>query len=326
MKMRRSNEYKGEEMGKKVLILGGTGFIGINLTYYLLEKSESEITIFGRNCLGNFTDLQNNKRIKIITGIFSPNYNYEELVDGHDVVYHLISTTVPSTSNCNISKEIVDNIESTTVLLDACIKNHVNKIIFISSGGTVYGITKELKISENMSTNPITSYGLQKLAIEKLLYLYEYIYGFDYRVIRLSNPYGPFQKVDGVQGVVSNFVYNALKQNELVVFGDGSVIRDYLYIDDAINAITKIADSKSKDKIYNVGSGQGLSINDIISNIEQVFGYKVRVTYKKGRKVDVPVNILDISRYESEFGKISYVGFQEGIRRTSEFLRRNQEV
>lgn len=308
-------------MENQVLILGGTGFIGINLTYYLLKNTESEITVFGRRQADYPSDLLNHPRVRIVTGIFAPDYEFGQLMKGYDMVYHLISTTVPTTSNQNISKEIVDNIESTSVLLDACVKNHVKKIVFISSGGTVYGITENQKISENMPTDPITSYGLQKLTIEKLLYLYYYMKGLDYRIIRLSNPYGPFQKVNGIQGVISTFIFNVLNDRELIVYGDGSVVRDYLYIDDAIQAIARIAGNDAKKKVYNVGSGHGLSINEIIEGIRLVVGKNIKLSYRQGRKVDVPVNILDVSRYENEFGKLSNTELLEGIQKTASFIQ-----
>ena len=306
---------------KKVLILGGTGFIGINLTLYFLKNFEYEITVFGRNLNYYPLDLQEDSRIKIVKGEFSSSCDFDSLVKEKDIIFHLISTTVPTTSNRNIAKEIAENIESTSVLLEACLKYKVKKVIFLSSGGTVYGITSNRKIFEDMQTNPITSYGLQKLSIEKLFYLYSYIGELDYRIVRLSNPYGPYQKVNGLQGVIVNFIYNLLYNKELLVYGDGSIVRDYLYIDDAICAIMNISGDNVKEKIYNVGSGIGLSINEIIIKIQQILGIEAKVRYVENRKVDVPVNILDISRYEKEFGQVNLTSFRDGILKTTAFIK-----
>lgn len=308
---------------KKILILGGTGFIGINLTLYFLKNSEYEITIFGRNLNNYPLDLQEDSRIKVIKGEFGSKCDFDSLVKGKDIIFHLISTTVPTTSNKNIAKEIAENIESTSILLEACVKYKVKKIVFLSSGGTVYGITDNKKISEDMQTNPITSYGLQKLSIEKLLYLYSYIGELDYRIIRLANPYGPYQKVNGSQGVIATFIYNMLCNKELLVYGDGSIIRDYLYVNDAICAIINIFRDDAKEKIYNVGSGMGLNINEIIVKIQQILGIEVNVRYIENRKVDVPVNILDISRYEKEFGKVNLTSFQDGVLKTAAFIKQH---
>ena len=306
---------------KRILILGGTGFIGINLTYQLLADPENKITVFGRSMEKYPSDLLNHKQIHIVQGDYSVEYDFDSLTKGQEMVFHLISTTVPTTSNKNIAKEITDNIESTSFLLESCVKNHVKKFLFVSSGGTVYGVTENAQINEDTPTDPITSYGMQKLSIEKLLYLYYCIHELDYRIIRLANPYGPYQKVNGVQGVVAAFLYRILKGEEITVYGDGSVIRDYIYIEDAVKAILNISYGDSKYRIYNVGSGCGLSLNGIISSIENLLHVQANVKYISGRKVDVPVNILDVSRYEMEFGTIKNVDFATGLERMVKFMK-----
>ncbi len=305
---------------KNILILGGTGFIGVNLAFRLLEDEENIVTIFGRRLEGCPMELQNHPRVAMAQGNFAAGYDFGTLVQGQEIVFHLISTTVPTTSNRNIAKEITDNIEATSYLLEACAKNMVKKVIFLSSGGTVYGITGHVQIQEDMPTNPITSYGMQKLSIEKLLYLYFCMYGLDYRIIRLSNPYGPYQRATGIQGVVASFLSNVLGQKEVTVYGDGGVVRDYIYIDDAVNAILNISCKDTKHRLYNVGSGIGVSLKEIIHNIEQVCNRKAEIKHIEKRKVDVPVNILDISRYESEFGSCSNMDLTEGLRRTAVFM------
>ena len=155
------------------------------------------------------------------------------------------------------------------------------------------------------------------------MYLYWYIYGLDYRIIRLSNPYGKYQKPNGVQGVVTTFIYEVMHNHNLRVYGDGSVIRDYIYIDDAIAAIQKIVDYQGKYRIFNVGSGKGYSINEIINIIETVVKKKVDIIYDGNRKSDVPTNILDITRYRSCFGEIVNVNLNEGIRRTYQYFKDN---
>lgn len=151
-----------------------------------------------------------------------------------------MSTTVPTTSNQHISQELVSNVIFSANLFEACIRCDVKKVVFVSSGGTVYGKEVDCPLKEKTATNPISSYGVQKITIEKLLYLYRYMYGLDYRIIRLANPYGPYQRPNGVLGAVTTFTYKALKGDEITVYGDGSVVRDFIYIDDAIRAIMKI--------------------------------------------------------------------------------------
>lgn len=307
----------------KTIILGAAGFIGRNLAEKLAKKEEDPITFVDRNgdVLREMKG-QKGSRIQIKEMDLVRQENYDEVLLGQDVVYHLISTTVPTTSNQQIPQEISDNVELTSRLLESCVRCGVKKVVYLSSGGTVYGMNQVCPLREGMETNPINSYGVQKVMNEKLLYLYQYLYGLDYRIIRLSNPFGPYQRPNGILGAVTTFTYKALKGEEIVVYGDGSVVRDYIYIEDAVKAILNIADDEGEDRLYNVGSGIGTSLCQLLKIIEDTLGLPLRVRYVPGRAVDVPVNYLDISRYEMKFGRFDVLSLQEGIRRTADFMMR----
>ena len=221
-----------------------------------------------------------------------------------------------------IATELIANVVMTAKMLDACVKTGVQKVVFISSGGTVYGKEGACPLKEDMLTNPISSYGIQKITIEKLLYLYNYLHGLDYRIVRLANPYGPYQRPNGVLGAITTFTYKAINGDEIIVYGDGTVVRDFIYIDDAIRAIVNIAEGESEHKTFNVGCGYGTSIREVLEAIEKALGVEMNVRYVEGRKVDVPVNYLDISRYEQVYGEITRVSLQDGVVRTAEFLKR----
>lgn len=307
-----------------IVLLGGAGFIGINLVKRLACDTANKITVVDVNELF-FENIKkmNYSNVVFVESSFDTTTDYDKLLSGADVVYHMFSTTVPTTSNQHIAEELNANIVVTSCLLEACVRQAIGRIVFISSGGTVYGKATACPLKEDTLTYPISSYGLQKITIEKLLYLYEYMHGLDYRVIRLANPYGPYQRPNGVLGAVTTFTYKALKGEELVLYGDGSVVRDFIYIDDAIRAICNITKDGVKHKIYNVGSGQGTSIRQVVDNIEAALDIKVNVNYLPSRKADVPVNYLDISRYESEFGELKPVSLIEGIRKTAQFMKDN---
>lgn len=306
-----------------IAILGAAGFIGTNLALELSKNENNHLTLVDRNAekLSRLKELCIG-RTKLLPGNLVLQSDFDEALKGQDVIYHLISTTVPTTSNRHVSKEIKDNVEFMSELLEACVRCHVGKVVFLSSGGTVYGINSPCPLKEEMETCPINSYGMQKVMNEKLLYLYRYLHGLDYRIVRLANPFGPYQKPNGVQGAVAAFTYKALKKEEINVYGDGTVIRDYLYIDDAVRAIVNIADSKETEKIYNVGSGEGTSINELLKVIEKVLKRELHINYQSGRKVDVPANYLNISRYENTFGRLISVPLDEGIRRTACFMKK----
>lgn len=305
-----------------ILILGAAGFIGTNLTVKFAEDKKNKITVVDKQ-YAYFVDLlnMNLKNVEIVQSSLDEKMDFS-ILDGQDIVFHLVSTNVPTNSNCHISKDIQENVLYSAVLFEECVKYNVKKVIFFSSGGTVYGKEVQCPLSEDTRTNPISSYGLQKLTIEKLLYLYHHIYGLDYRIIRLSNPYGPYQRPNGILGAVTTFTYNALKNQPITVYGDGSVIRDFIYIDDAINAIFNVVTGNQKYKTFNIGSGVGISINQLLASIENVLNIKLNVQYEAGRSVDVPVNYLDIGRYEECYGKLQTISLEEGIERTSEFMKR----
>lgn len=311
----------------KIILLGAAGFIGTNLVIELAKNSENEITVVDRN-KQYFKTLQdmNLPSLNIIQSDLTMDSDYEKLVEGEDLVYHLVSTTVPTTSNQAIAEELKGNVVLSANLFEACVHQGVKKVVFLSSGGTVYGKESMCPLNEKTPTNPITSYGIQKVTIEKLLYLYNYMYGLDYRIIRLTNPYGPYQRPNGVLGAVTTFTYKALKSEEIQVYGDGSVVRDFIYIDDAVRGIQNIVNGTDRHHTFNLGCGYGTSIKQVLETIEKALNLKLNVRYTEARKVDVPVNYLDIRRYESAFGSLNPISLEEGIKRTSEFMRKQFDI
>ena len=311
----------------KILLLGAAGFIGTNLTIELAKKTEDEITLVDRS-KAFFKPIvsMDLKNVHILEADLTVDMDFDSILKDQEVVYHLVSTTVPTTSNQHISQELVSNVIFSANLFEACIRCGVKKVVFVSSGGTVYGKEVDCPLKEKTATNPISSYGVQKITIEKLLYLYRYMYGLDYRIIRLANPYGPYQRPNVVLGAVTTFTYKALKGDEITVYGDGSVVRDFIYIDDAIRAIMKIVNGENKHRTFNLGCGYGTSIKQVLETIEKALGIKLNVSYLEGRKVDVPVNYLDISRYEKYYGALNPISLEDGIRKTADFMKKEYGI
>ena len=313
-------KIRGKRMN--ILILGAAGFIGTNLTIKLAENNDNQITLVDRS-KSYFSNIEKFNFSNVIIKESSLDVDMDfSILEEQDTVYHLVSTNVPTTSNQHISQDIQANVLFSSNLFDACVRNGVKKAVFISSGGTVYGKEAKCPLPENTPTNPISSYGVQKITIEKLLYLYNYMYGLDYRIIRLANPYGPYQRPNGVLGAVTTFTYKALKGEELQVYGDGSVVRDFIYIDDAVRGILNIVEGENKHHTFNLGCGYGTSIKEVVETVRKVVGADSEVIYKEGRAVDVPVNYLDISRYEKYYGRLNPIGLEDGVRRTAEFMKR----
>lgn len=305
-----------------ILLVGASGFIGTNLTIQLAKNKNNNILLVDSNrSFFGVIDNMNYPNVIIEEAAFDLDTNFDILTRNQDVVYHLATTTLPAISNQQIPQELIANVVVTSKLLEACVRNKVHMVVFISSGGTVYGKEVACPLKENTPTNPISSYGVQKVTIEKLLYLYQYAYGLDYRIVRLANPYGPYQRPNGILGAVTTFTYKALMNEQITVYGDGSAIRDFIYIDDAVRAIINIANSENNHRTFNLGSGYGTSINEVLDSIQTVLNLKPNIVYKQGRKVDVPINYLDISRYEEAYGALRPIPLNEGIWRTAEFMR-----
>lgn len=302
------------------LLLGGGGFIGSNLCYGLLEAGH-KVSVFEKECRNklNLVDIANH--ISWIEGDFLNPEHLKTAVKGVDIVFHLISTTLPQSSNESPAYDVTSNVVPTLHLLDAARMYDVQKVIFFSSGGTVYGIPQTIPIPENHPTQPICAYGIHKLMIEKYLALYYKLYNLDYSILRVSNPYGERQRPTGSQGAITVFTYKALMGLPIEIWGDGSVERDYIYIYDVVRAAIKLMSLRTDHKILNIGSGKGVTLNDLIRIIETTLELRPDVRYMSARKFDVPVNILDTSRVREVLGWVPEIDLSTGVRKTASYLR-----
>ncbi len=309
------------------LVLGGGGFIGLNLCEALLANGH-KVRVFERPRLKiagtaeNPAEKKTLSALEWIEGDFANPADVGSAVAGCDVIFHLIGTTLPKSSNDNPSYDIESNVISTLGLLDIARVHKVKKIVFISSGGTVYGIPKEIPIPETHPTDPVCSYGIAKLTIEKYLHLYQYLYGLDYCVLRVANPFGERQRTASVQGAVAVFLHQALNNETIEIWGNGSVVRDYVYIKDVVDAFLKAMDHTGSPRTFNIGSGRGHSLNELLETIESLLGHAVNRIYKEGRPLDVPRNVLDISRAKESLNWQPRTSFQEGLMKTMEWMRK----
>ena len=286
----------------KCLLLGGSGFIGSNLALAL--SSSHEVTVTG---LSRDYDV---KGVNYLQLDFTNCNDFTDIIRDYDMIIHLISTIIPSDDLSNINKEISDNVFPTTILLENASKLH-KSVIFISSGGTIYG-EGDCPISEDSPTNPICNYGVSKLMIEKYLFLYHHFYGLDYRIVRLSNPYSEKVFHGRKQGVIPIIIDNFICGKPINIWGDGQ-IRDYIYIDDVVSAIRAIMEYDGEVRAFNVGSGVGYSIEDIISIVKQHLQYEPIRKFFPSRKCDVTQNVLDINLIKQEIGWEPQIGLSAGI-------------
>lgn len=298
---------------KKISILGANGFIGSNTFNYLNQKGY-DVTGFDLLEPSSFIS---EKNCNWIIGNFLNQTELEKAIIAQDIVCHFISTTFPGNSS-DIIFDVESNVIGTLKVLDFCVKNKVKKVIFLSSGGTVYGETEKELISEDHPTNPINSYGITKLTIEKYLALYYKIYGLDYSILRVSNPFGLNQHNIGKQGFIGTLKYKIEKNELLEIWGDGTVIRDYIYVDDVVTAIEKSISIDHKSKIFNIGSGIGYSLNQIIEITEKIIGKEIKRLYSENRKIDVKKNALNITLAKTILKWEPEINLQQGLEKIFE--------
>lgn len=299
------------------LVLGGCGFIGSHLVDALLVAG-CKVRVYDRSPeiyrqpvadvdyrFGEFSD------VSLLTAA----------LEGVDVVYHLISTTVPATSNLDPVRDVQGNLINTLQLLQLMVEKGNNKIVYLSSGGTVYGVPEIVPIPETHPLRPICSYGVVKVAIENYLQMFHHLYGLQYVVLRASNPYGERQGRTGVQGVIGTFMRKVMAGEAVEVWGDGSVVRDFIHINDLID-LCVLAGTQDVGGIFNAGSGVGHSINEVIAIVGQVTRKPIAVHYRAARGYDVPRVILDVGRAFSAFGWRPETRMEHGLQTDWEKLSR----
>jgi UDP-glucose 4-epimerase len=302
----------------RTLVLGGSGFLGSHIVDKFLAERH-DVCVYD---LYPERFRRSPKGIKFYTGDFGNVGALDELIStGFDAVIHCVSTTTPKSSNESPEFDIQSNVIGTLYLLDICVKHKVGKLVFLSSGGTVYGDIGGLDmVDEEHAVRPMCSYGVSKLTIEHYLDVYKHLRGLDYVALRLSNPFGERQSPLRALGALTVFLHRTLKGQNVEVWGDGSVTRDFIYVGDVAKAVY-LATVNPVSGIFNVGTGTGLSLSDILTHIKQVVGTAPSVTWLPSRSFDVPRIILDATKLRKATDWYCTTTLQEGVSITADWLR-----
>jgi UDP-glucose 4-epimerase len=300
----------------KVLVLGGSGFLGSYVVDDLraagheiisLDRYQERFRSQPQNVEHYQADFGNRGALESV------------LSSGVDVVVHLVSSTIPQSSNEDPIFDVQSNLIESIALLEMCVKHQVRKVVFASSGGTVYGLPKSDLITEAHITQPLCSYGVSKLAIEHYLHLFYVLHGLKYHVLRLSNPFGPRQDPRSRQGAVGVFMHLILKELPIKVWGDGSVVRDYVHARDFAKACLA-AVVVDKVGTVNIGSGVGISIKNLIAAVEQAADKKAVIEWLPGRNFDVPRVVLDCSLAKQQLDWSPSINMQQGLLETKQWM------
>ncbi len=297
------------------LITGGAGFIGSHLAELLLERGHA-VRILDRPGY----DLKKIRflmgRVEFMGGDITDEDFIARAVADVDVVFHLVSVTVPAVAQRDPTYGVRGNIVSSINLFERCVQAGVKKVVFVSSGGTVYGAPIQIPIPETHPTWPVSCFGVSRLSIEKYLHVYHCNHGLDYAIMRVGNAYGERQKTRSGQGVISVWMEKIFRGEDVELYGDGRIVRDYVYVKDVVSALVLAAEKQTERKIFNVGSGQGTSLRQILDLTREVVGADFPVRQIESRQFDVEVSILDISRARSELGWEPAVSLKDGMART----------
>jgi len=304
----------------KITIFGGGGFIGSTIADRLL-KDNHELRIFERPRVEPYRVFSKTEHVEWLSGDLMSVNDVSLAIDGADVVLHLVSTTLPKSSNDDPIYDVQSNLVATLQLLNTMVVKQVKKIVFISSGGTVYGNPTYLPIDENHPTEPRVSYGITKLAIEKYLLMFQELHGIKVNILRVANPFGERQRIETAQGAVGVFLSKAIQNQPIEIWGDGTVTRDYLYIGDVAEAFARAVEYNGPKSVFNISSGVGTSLNEMVNMIENTLGRTVVCNYTPGRLFDVPISVLDNALARQELNWAPQVSLEAGIVKTAEWMR-----
>ena len=314
--------YKITRM-KRILLLGGYGFIATNLLDYINKNYASEYKVvifdyFDHHPHGITFDCVE----KVYAGDFNDEQNLAQIFKENkiDLVLHFLSSTVPVTS-ANAVYDVKSNLIPTLKLLDIMCEYNVKDILYLSSGGAIYGDVLQKVHNEDDTVYPKSSYGVVKLAIEKYLFSYSELYGFNTLILRLSNPFGPYH-YNVKQGIINVAIRKALKGEKLQIWGAGDGVKDYIYIEDVCSIILKLINGGVHSEVYNVASGLPLSVNEIADKIKNEIP-SFEYDHIDASIVDVQSFELDTTKLRRKLGGIKMTNFDDSLKKTIEWQKNN---
>ena len=279
----------------KVLVLGGSGFIGRNV-----------VDCFRRhNCTVATYDLDPPcSRVDSFCGDVSTDASLPDTLGAFDTIIYLVSSVTPQRSMQDPESAYVTDIPRFLKVLDVCVQRGVRRVVFASSGGTIYG-NSSMANNESQNTLPINNYGISKLACEKILLMHNLLYGMENVVLRIANPYGAGQRVQSGVGAVTAFANSISIGEPIVIYGDGDNVRDFVainYVADAFYNAAQWKFSQAISPVFNIGSGRGLTLNRVIEIISTALNKRPNIEYRSSRLFDVRCNYLDITKAMNTLG------------------------
>lgn len=305
----------------RVLVSGGAGFIGSNLVDKLINLGHN-VCIIDNLSTGNINNV-NKKAQLYINDILDPNVSKIFEKERFDIVYHLAA-------QINVQKSIMNpifdsnvNICGTINIINNCVNYNVKKIVY-SSSAAVYGHPQYLPIDEIHVIRPISYYGLSKYTAEEYIRVFSNLNNLDFTILRYANVYGIRQDPKGEGGVISTFMNSLLKKQPLYIFGDGSALRDYIFVEDIVDANIAALSSGGKER-FNIGTGVYTSVKELAENMIDIIGLKCNIEYASARKGDIVNSYFNISKAKNKLNWIPKFSLKDGLKKTIEYYKNNLE-
>lgn len=296
----------------KALVIGANGFIGSHIVDMLADAGH-EVTAFDRF---STPDTTFTRSARMISGDFLSRGDLEAALVAQDYAFHFLSTTTPASAEGDPTLDIRTNVAQTVELLEACVQAGVSHVYYGSTGGAIYGSQGRAEYSEGDRALPVSPYGIGKLTVEHYLHYFRARFGLASTSLRISNPFGPRQRPNRRQGLIPIVLRQIATGNPVTQFGDGSMVRDYLYSDDMTAMLGRMIGGESRFDLYNIGSGVGHSLTEVFDAVRRVTGRDFEIVPAPQPPTFIDRVVLNTARYVDEFGAVELTPLDEGIART----------
>lgn len=303
-------------------IIGGTGFIGLNLSWHL-QKEGLTCRTFSRNGLllsPNSIYYPRLSKVEHVQGDFRQEKAVNEFVAQSRWVVLLVSHLLPSSSAEEIKTITSWFTKAFGQLLESCLTHKIDKIVFVSSGGTIYGENNQrIPVKENHPLNAQSAYGSFCALLEQIVETFHHERGLGFTILRVGNPYGPLKRPNTDQGLIDHFIRAARTKRSFSIFGDGSEVRDYIYVDDVSESISRVLLSPAHNDTFNVGTGIGHTTYEVIDLVRKQFSLpQVPTVFRNRRLGEVRCSLLDMQKFERLYQFRCNTSLEEGLRRYAE--------
>jgi UDP-glucose 4-epimerase len=300
----------------RYLVTGGAGFIASHIVDRLIKEGH-HVAIVDNLSTGKESNLNPKAKLYKID-ISDPGLETVFEAEKPDFVSHHAAQVSVVLSVRDPQFDVQTNIIGSLNLLQLCVKYNVKKLIFSSTGGAVYGEPEYLPADEKHPTKPLCPYAIDKLAFENYLYMYGVVYGFNYTVLRYANVYGPRQDPHGEAGVVAIFTQKILDGVQPIIFGDGKATRDYIFVEDIVDA-NMLAWEKGDKQIFNIGTGIETDVNEIFSHLKKEFGFPKDAIHSDNRPGELQRICIANAKAKAELGWSPKYTLEEGIKKTVKY-------